>query len=127
MNRSGLASLTVLTSLVSFGTALAQDVPPPPPPPPAAPPPAAAEPAPPPAPPPPIGASATAAASTSGEADLNVDASAGAAQGAKGEAEEDPNAERAYRLRSLHETNSLNGSTGLMRVVQASSGAPGTF
>ncbi|HEY3496346.1 MAG TPA: hypothetical protein VGK73_16715, partial [Polyangiaceae bacterium] len=133
MNRFGFASLTVLSSLVTFGTALAQDAPPPPPPPPPTPaaPAPAAEPTPAP-PPPPTGASATAGGSASAGVDLGLGASAGAdtaGEGAKEEAESepDPNAERTYRLNSLHEENSLNGSTGLMRVVQASSGAPGTF
>jgi outer membrane protein OmpA-like peptidoglycan-associated protein len=144
MNRSGLASLTLLTSLFSLGTALAQDVPPPPPPPPPSPAPTsapAAEPAPPPAPttPPPAAppaAGAEAGASASGSAELGLGTSAAASAEGEGASEdgeaaaddgEDPNAERSYRLRSLHEQNSLNGSTGLMRVVQASSGAPGTF
>ena len=137
MNRFGLASLTVLTSLVTFGTAVAQDVPPPPPPPPPAPsaspaPPATTEPSPAP-PPPPTGAATaggTASGSASAGADLGLGASAGAEAAPKDEKsadEEDPNAERNYRLNALHEQNSLNGSTGLMRVIQASSGAPGQF
>jgi outer membrane protein OmpA-like peptidoglycan-associated protein len=142
MNRSGIASLTLLTSLVTFGTALAQDVPPPPPPPPPPPaaeptppaPPAATSPTPPPAPPEaPPAAPAPDAASASGSAEVKVGAGAGAAAAtgeAKSNADEmvaEADAERAYRLRALHEENGLNGSTGLMRIVQASSGAPGTF
>src|SRR5262249_41301577 len=38
-----------------------------------------------------------------------------------------PNAERDRRMATLHESNTIDGSTGLLRVVQASSGAPGTF
>jgi outer membrane protein OmpA-like peptidoglycan-associated protein len=39
----------------------------------------------------------------------------------------DDNRERNYRLASLREQNSINGSTGLLHLTQASSGAPGTF
>jgi outer membrane protein OmpA-like peptidoglycan-associated protein len=43
------------------------------------------------------------------------------------ESASDPNAQRNYRLASLRETNGLSASTGTFRLVQASSGAPGTF
>jgi len=39
----------------------------------------------------------------------------------------DPNATRTARLATLRESNGIGGSTGLMRVVQANSGANGTF
>jgi outer membrane protein OmpA-like peptidoglycan-associated protein len=114
--------------------------PPPPPPPPAAPeaagpaapapagteaPAPEAAPAPTPLPPP------TAAAGASAGVDLDASGAAGSADAdASGtaEAEEsDPNEERNQRLATLHETNTIAGSTGLWRVVEASSGAPGTF
>lgn len=124
MNRSGLASLCLLGSLATVGHAGAQGAPPPPLPPPVtepAPAPAAEAPA--------AGISAEAAVDTGDdEAGLEVDAGEQPADDAEEEAEAaDPNAERNYRLESLKEQNSLNGSTGLLRVVQASSGAPGTF
>lgn len=40
---------------------------------------------------------------------------------------EDDDEERAWREASLREQNSLNASTGLLRIVTPSSGAPGTF
>jgi outer membrane protein OmpA-like peptidoglycan-associated protein len=136
MNRSGLASLCLLGSLAAVAPAEAQEAPPPPP----MPPPAATEPAPaPPAEAPAAGVSAGAAVEADTDADAAVEADAGqetgdaeagdaeAGDAENDEAEADPNAERNYRLDSLHEQNSLNGSTGLLRVVQASSGAPGTF
>lgn len=133
MNRSGLASLCLLGSLAVIGPVGAQEaLPPPPLPPPAAPEPAPAPPAPEPAPPA-AGVSADAAVGTDADtyAGLEVDASGredvDAEQAAADDADADPNAERQFRLDSLHEQNSLNGSTGLLRVIQASSGAPGTF
>ena len=136
MNRSGLASLWLIGSLVTTAHAFAQDVPPPPPPPPPA-----EAPAPAPAPaaaPAPAPAGASAGASAEGNIDLGLDAN-GAANGAAaadaGDAADgeekssaaDPNAERNRRAASLHEQNTLDGTTGLLRVAQASSGAPGTF
>jgi outer membrane protein OmpA-like peptidoglycan-associated protein len=99
------------------------------------PPPAAADPAPaPPAEAPAAGVSAEAELEADAEADVGLEVDAGRDEAADAEAaadepeaEADPNAARNYRLDSLHEQNSLNGSTGLLRVVQASSGAPGTF
>ncbi len=126
MNRSGLASLCLLGSLASTTHAFGQDVPPPPPPPP----PTDATPAPP---------AASAGGSAEGNIDLGLGASAAAdepdpvdapgnAADATGEAAaRESNAERDRRQASLHEQNSLDGSTGLLRIVQASSGAPGTF
>ncbi|HTQ05623.1 MAG TPA: OmpA family protein [Polyangiaceae bacterium] len=134
MNRSGLASVCLLVSLASSSLAWAQETPPPPPPPP---PPAdtAAAPA----------APADAGASAEGNIDVgagaNAEGSASAAPAAapasseagapdeddKAKGAADPNAERNRRMASLHESNSLDASTGLWRVIQASSGAPGTF
>jgi outer membrane protein OmpA-like peptidoglycan-associated protein len=149
MYRSGLASLCLLGSLAVVNAARAQALPPPPPPPPAptaapapapapaptpvapapagaAPTPAGAEPVPPPAPvAPPVAASAGVGVST----DSGVSADANANANASGGEEDapDPNSARGYRLASLRETNGLNGSTGMMRLVQAGMGAPGTF
>jgi outer membrane protein OmpA-like peptidoglycan-associated protein len=138
MNRSGLASLWLFGSLATTAHAFAQDVPPPPPPP-APPADTTAAPAPAPAPAP--------AASASGSAEGNIDVNtpdvaparatgnteaAAAAPVAAAETDVDKdakqkNADRQRRQASLHEENSLDGTTGLLRVVQASSGAPGTF
>ena len=141
MNRFGLASICLFGSLATSTLAFAQDVPPPPPPPP----PAAPVPAPPPA------AAPAPASSAGGSAEGNIDlgfgangAAAGgdasatsataadaapgaAAAGPNDGATKDPNAERNRRQATLHEQNSLDGATGLLRVIQASSGAPGTF
>jgi outer membrane protein OmpA-like peptidoglycan-associated protein len=146
MHRSGLASLCVLGSLAVIGTARAQGLPPPPPPPPpptaapapapapapaAAPSPDAAAPAPTPAgaePPPATPAAPAASAGVGVSTDTGVSATATADGAAPAEeSAPDPNAARTYRLSSLRETNGLAGSTGLMRVVQSGSGAPGTF
>ena len=140
MNRSGLASLWLIGSLATTAHAFAQDVPPPPPPPPAeTPPPAAPAAAPAPAPAP---ADNGAGASAEGNIDLGLGANGAAADGAAttedaapaaaaggttNDGGADPNAARNRRLASLHEQNTLDGTTGLLRVVQASSGAPGTF
>lgn len=51
-----------------------------------------------------------------------LDASAGTSGGLSAEEQE-----RSYRARSLHIQNSLSGSTGLLHVSEAGSGAPGTF
>jgi len=129
MNRSGLASVCLVVSLATSSVAWAQETPPPPPP-----------------PPPPAETPAAPAADASGEGNIDVGASADAEGSAaasaptRGErtAEGDdqdgkqkggtnPNAERERRLGTLHESNTLDGATGLLRVVQASSGAPGTF
>jgi outer membrane protein OmpA-like peptidoglycan-associated protein len=132
MNRSGVASVWLLASLVTSTFAAAQEVPPPPPPPP---PPADAQPAP---------AAPDAAASAEGNIDVGGQASGPAAAPAVEPAEpaveapaatpapdtkpaQDLNAERNRRAASLHEQNTIDGSTGLLRVVQASSGAVGTF
>lgn len=137
MNRSGLASVCVVISLATSSIAWAQETPPPP----APPPPPAEAPAPAPA------APADAGASTEGNIDVGANANANAegsnaeappAAESKGEAAAegpedkapaaaDPNAARNRRMATLHESNTLDGPTGLLRVVQASSGAPGTF
>jgi outer membrane protein OmpA-like peptidoglycan-associated protein len=136
MNRSGLASVCLLASVVTSSLASAQETPPPPPLPPpptdtAPPPPAATPPA------PSAGAGASAegnidvGANAEGSATATPPASAGEAAtkadnaGDKSVAEQ--NAERKWRMDSLHEQNTIDGSTGLLRVVQASSGAVGTF
>jgi outer membrane protein OmpA-like peptidoglycan-associated protein len=58
---------------------------------------------------------------------VSADASATGAAPPAEEGAADPNAARSYRLASLRETNGLSGSTGTFRLVQAGSGAPGTF
>jgi outer membrane protein OmpA-like peptidoglycan-associated protein len=74
-------------------------------------------------PPPPPSAGATAGAS--GTIEL---APGGVAASGDGSATTpDDNRERNRRLASLHEQNNINGSTGLLRLTQPSSGAPGTF
>jgi outer membrane protein OmpA-like peptidoglycan-associated protein len=153
----GITSLAVLTALGLAPRASAQgyDPPPPPaPPPPAAPaPPPGGDPyapgpqqpppaqqAPPQQPPPAYGQQpppqggagfgASASASTSGGFGTAV---TGTGAGAAGDddSEESPEdadeRERERRAESLHVQNSLNGSTGLLRVHQAGSGAEGTF
>jgi outer membrane protein OmpA-like peptidoglycan-associated protein len=102
-------------------------------------------------PPPPADATAPAApaasgagagASTEGNIDVGVNgnaeaaapatpaapppAAAAASDGGEKSAK-DQNAERNRRMATLHEQNTIDGSTGLLRVVQASSGAVGTF
>jgi len=129
MNRSGLASVCLVVSLATSSVAWAQETPPPPPP-----------------PPPPAETPAAPAADASGEGNIDVGASADAEgsaaasaptrgertaecddQDGKQKGGTNPNAERERRLGTLHESNTLDGATGLLRVVQASSGAPGTF
>jgi outer membrane protein OmpA-like peptidoglycan-associated protein len=123
MNRSGLASVCLLGSLAISTAASAQDNPPPLPPP-TDPAPAADAPAEPAA-----AASAEGSIELGGDADVEADAAAQApdeaAPAAAGDA--DPNAERDRRQASLHEQNGIEGFTGLLRLVQASSGAAGTF
>ena len=46
---------------------------------------------------------------------------------ATGGGEMDPEMERAWRRHSLQIQNNLSGSTGLLHLSEASSGAPGTF
>jgi outer membrane protein OmpA-like peptidoglycan-associated protein len=133
MNRSGLASVCLVVSLATSSVAWAQETPPPPPPP----------------PPPPAETPAAPPADTGAGAEGNIDVGASTEAGGSAEAstsgaavEEDtaagdeaetqagavnPNAERERRMATLHESNSLDGATGLLRVVQASSGAPGTL
>jgi outer membrane protein OmpA-like peptidoglycan-associated protein len=131
MNRSGLASVCLLASVFTSTLASAQETPPPPPLPPADTG-AAAPPA------------ANAGASTEGNIEVGAGANAGASaqttppaatpapaaadddENAKG-AKPDPNAERNRRMATMHESNTIDGSTGLLRIVQASSGAVGTF
>jgi outer membrane protein OmpA-like peptidoglycan-associated protein len=125
MNRSGLASVCLLGSLAISTAASAQDSPTPPPLPPADAAPAADAPAGTEA-----GANAEANIELGGDAEASADAEAapdeeGAAAPAAGDG--DPNAERNRRQASLHEQNGIDGFTGLLRVVQASSGAAGTF
>ena len=130
MNRSGFASVCLLASVFTSTLAAAQEAPPPPPPPP----PSDAQPAP--AAP---GASAEgnielggqasgqAAAPTVEPAEPAAEGPAAAAAPADTKSAKDLNAERNRRAASLHEQNTIDGSTGLLRIVQASSGAVGTF
>ncbi len=132
MNRFGVASVCLLASLVTSTLASAQEAPPPPPPPP----PSDAPPAP---AAPNAGASAEgsievggqasgqAAAPTVEPAEPAVETPTAAAAPADTKSAKDLNAERNRRAASLHEQNTIDGSTGLLRIVQASSGAVGTF
>lgn len=156
MNRLGLASICWLGSLAVATAAAAQtDAPPPPPPPPPLPPPAA-QPSPPPLPggdtatppPAPVGPPPT-SATASGEAGAGADrwelsATAGTRRSkpARRDASDDsddsdedasrPEGARdssgeAWRKRSLLQQNGISGSTGMLRLSEAGSGAPGTF
>src|SRR5450432_578038 len=131
MKRVGLASLSLLGSLSLAPSVRAQPTPPAPapdsaapvepsPPAPTAAAPAAAAPtaAPPTPTAPTTSASANAALST-GE---GYDISASAAP-----LDDDNDAERTWRATSLHLGSALSGSTGLVHVVEAGAGAPGTF
>ena len=130
MNRSGLASVWLLASIATSTLASAQEAPPPPPPPP----PVDTQPA---TPPPGAGASTEGNIDLGGQANAEASASAtpppaaappAAAPADTGAASaKDLNAERNRRMASLHEQNTIDGSTGLLRIVQASSGAVGTF
>jgi outer membrane protein OmpA-like peptidoglycan-associated protein len=52
---------------------------------------------------------------------------ADAALGIEGDAQEPSDYERNWRKSSLHVQNAISGSTGLLHVIEAGSGAPGTF
>jgi outer membrane protein OmpA-like peptidoglycan-associated protein len=139
MNRSGFASVCLLASLVTSTLASAQETPPPPP----LPPPPADTAAPPAAPAPSPGANTGASAVGEGNIEVGAGTNAQGSAGAHAAAAEpaaqagaadhaaqpgaDPNAERNRRLATLHESNTIDANTGLLRVVQASSGAVGTF
>ncbi len=140
MKRVGFASLSLLGSLWAVGVQ-AQQPPPPPPPPPVAPatplPPPAAPVAAPVAPAPvapapvaPAPAAAPAPVVAQGSLQLGSDGLGGdaSASGLEGDEPELPtDYERNWRLASLQVQNALSGSTGLLRVTEAGSGAPGTF
>jgi len=130
MKRVGLASVSLLGSLSLASSLHAQGAAPAP----AAPAPAAApatpsaEPAPPAAAATPAPTTAPAAtASASGSADLatgqgyDVDANADAP------AADAVELDRTWRATSLHLGSALSGSTGLLHVIEAGAGAPGTF
>ncbi|MCC6216206.1 MAG: OmpA family protein [Polyangiaceae bacterium] len=142
MNRTIFTSLSLLGGLALAGAALAQPAPPAPAPPPPgtppapAPPPAATPPAgeaPPPVAPPAAGPPAPAAppaAAAGGGFSYGTDFGGdGSAEGdAEGAPEEPTGAEEnEWRRYTLGTHNSLSGSTGLLRVSSAGSGAPGTF
>ncbi|HKY38619.1 MAG TPA: OmpA family protein [Polyangiaceae bacterium] len=139
MNRVGFASISLL-GLLWAGEAKAQPAPPPPPP--ASPPPVAPAAAPAPAPaaaPAPAPASAPAATpapapggSASASAQGNLDFGSGlegdAALGLEGEGAAEPtDYEKNWRKASLQVQNAISGSTGLLHVIEAGSGAVGTF
>lgn len=142
MNRRGLAKIPLLGSLAFAAVAAAQteDPPPPPPPPPLPPPvsapseaPAADAPGGSNASPPPQAGSPPTSATARGDASLGVDGwnvgGEGSTEGADAEADElggDLSAE-AWRKNSLSIQNTMNGSTGMLRLSEAGSGAPGTF
>ncbi|MCB9576923.1 MAG: OmpA family protein [Polyangiaceae bacterium] len=149
MKSSGIASLSLLGTLLSTATVLAQQPLPPPPggtdpgaqPPPAGAAPAPGQPAPagaqpfgPPAGQPPAGAPG-AAPPAGQQPGAGFDANASWSLGGGGEASasgemtppNDPEMERAWRRASLKIQNTLSASTGLLHVSEAGSGAPGTF
>lgn len=130
MKRVGLASVSLLGSLSLAPSLHAQSAAPAPAAPvqpagaapvePALPSPAAA-----PAAPPPPPAAATSNVSASANADLQApDYSVSDAEPA---AEGDRELERSWRSDSLHLGSALSGSTGLLHIVEAGAGAPGTF
>ncbi len=147
MKSSGIASLSLLGTLLSTATVLAQQPLPPPPggtdpgaqPPPAGAAPPAAPAAPgaqpgfgPPAGQPPAGQPG---APPAGQPGAGFDANASWSLGGGGDASasgemaapNDPEMERAWRRASLKIQNNLSASTGLLHVSEAGSGAPGTF
>ena len=82
------------------------------------------------------GADYGAAAGAEYGTDTGYDFETGVEAGAEGEPEaaaapltpeEETEIDRAWRRRSLHVQNALSASSGLMRVSEAGSGAPGTF
>src|SRR5690349_10732093 len=122
MNRVGFASISLL-GLLWAGEAPAQPAPPPPPPP-ASPPTAAPAPAPGPAPAP----AASASGSAQGSLDFGGGLDGDAALGVEGEGEPEPTEyEKNWRKASLQVQNAISGSTGLLHVTEAGSGAVGTF
>lgn len=152
MNRVGLTSISLLGSLWAW-TALAQTPPPPPPP---APTPPATTPAPAPAPgaapapattavpagPPAEGAApapapataptptepAAPSADASASAKASIDLGDGLDGSASLEGEAEPSEyEKNWRKASLQVQSAISGSTGLLHVSEAGSGAPGTF
>ncbi|MEI9954516.1 MAG: hypothetical protein WDO74_37505 [Pseudomonadota bacterium] len=90
--------------------------------------PAPAEPAPPAAAatPEPATAPAAPAASASGSANLS-DQRYGFDADAEAAAPDEVELDRAWRATSLHLGSALSGSTGLLHVIEAGAGAPGTF
>ncbi|MGC4086416.1 MAG: carboxypeptidase regulatory-like domain-containing protein [Polyangiaceae bacterium] len=146
MNRVGLASVTVLGSLAvtTLSAAQAGEPPPPPPPPPAAsaaPAPAAPAATPEPAPPAPAAAPAaadpaaasppvaptTVAPTATASAGANVDLGADEASAGEADSEAPAAMSETWRKNSLQLQTALNGSTGMLHLSQAGSGAPGTF
>lgn len=125
MKRVGLASLTLLGSLSLASVVRAQPTPPAPAPAPAEPAPPVAAPAEPPVPVAPApGPAATASASARLDTDgYDVDGTASTPPGT----DDDNEVEREWRARSLHLGSALSGSTGLLHVIEAGGGAPGTF
>src|SRR4051812_44086109 len=124
MKRVGLASLSLLGSLSLTPSLHAQPTPPT-----AAPAePAPVEPAPPASATPPAPAPSTPSATVSATAASNAgdgyDVGAHTESPASGD---DNEPERAWRESSLHLGSALSGSTGLLHVVEAGAGAPGTF
>jgi outer membrane protein OmpA-like peptidoglycan-associated protein len=128
-----LTSLTLLGMIAATSTVLAQDEPPPPPPPVDQPPPV--QPGAPGTPdaqqPPPFAPPGDPAQPTDPgtEAQGQFEVSAGTDDGleATGDATVPPGTDSEYRLRSLTIQNSLQATTGLLHLSEASSGAPGTF
>ncbi len=131
MKRVGLASVSLLGSLSLASSVHAQGAAPEPAPAPAAAPAAAAPPAAAPA------ATQPAAGATPSEAPAATASASGSAE-LKGGRDygvdadvappaDDVELERAWRATSLHLGSALSGSTGLLHVIEAGAGAPGTF
>jgi len=131
MKRVGLASVSLLGSLSLASSVHAQGAAPEPAPAPAAAPaPAPAAPAAPAAPEAPAAATAPStppAASASGSVDLTAAPNYDVDAKDETPAADDVEIERAWRATSLHLGSALSGSTGLLHVIEAGAGAPGTF
>ena len=117
-NSFRLASLSLLGWLACSATAAAQGAPPAgPPPPPGG---AAAG-------PPPAGGGAAPAGDPAWSFSADFDSDTGGDVSADGPAASDGDFDSQWRKESLQIQNSLSGSTGLLRVVEAGSGREGTF
>jgi outer membrane protein OmpA-like peptidoglycan-associated protein len=137
MKRVGLSSISLAGWLWAAGAQAQQPpaAPPPPPPAPAPTAPAAAAPAPAPeapaagaAAPAPVAPAEPAPPAASASGSISLDTGATAEATLDGDAEQEPSDyEKRWRKTSLQIQNGISGSTGLLHVSEAGSGAPGTF